>query len=48
MELTKEQIKEILYQACEENETDIGSIKFSEIVDGLNKHLNEYLKTLTT
>ena len=43
MKLTKEQIVEILYKSCEENDTDIGSIKFDEILDGLNKHLNEYL-----
>ena len=43
MKLTKEQIREILYKSCEENDTDIGSINFDEISDGLNKHLNEYL-----
>lgn len=43
MKLTKEQIAEILYKSCEENDTDIGSINFDAILDGLNKHLNEYL-----
>ena len=43
MKLTKEQIAEILYKSCEENDADIGSINFDAILDGLNKHLNEYL-----
>ncbi len=43
MKLTKEQIGEILYKSCEENDADIGSINFDAILDGLNKHLNEYL-----